>query len=261
MKRILICAALLGACAQPPAEVDAGPAAELAPVTLPVADQAGNRMEAMTATDEGSFCTADNAWCVRLSGETSIIISGSGANPVTAELPSVEDAGSAAIWPNIVRNADGSAVIGVGRTRNQMYSGGGGQAAEINLYAVANGAADAAGTLPHDASKMIRACFDEDDQANRRGACHDEYAFETRISLNEGAASGQAQIFLETVATTYPGQIDINSDSTTAPPLQASDLVRWVDRACTYRRTYIRGADGAYAPDQRLPDCSTYLEP
>jgi hypothetical protein len=142
-----------------------------------------------------------------------------------------------------------------------MYSGGGAETGELALYSVANGAAQEAGVLPHGASIMIRACFDEDDQRNRRGACHDEYDFNTRISLNEAAASGPAQILLETAATTFPGRVSRNEDSTEAAALQASDLVRWTDEACSYRRTYIVGADGRYAPDQPLPDCSQYLEP
>jgi hypothetical protein len=251
MKRILICVALLGACAQQPAEVDAGPPAELAPMTLPVADQAGNRMEALTQNG-ARWCTDDNAWCVEANEGGARAINGAATTALGNPLD---------VWPNIIRNADGSVVVGLIRAEQQMYSGGGGNTAEVILYGLANGAASPAGSLPYAASKMIRACFDEDDQVNRRGACHDEYEFATRISLNESAASGPAQIFLETVATTYPGQIDINSDSTAAPPLQQSELVRWVDRACTYRRTYIRGADGAYAPDQPLPDCSQYLEP
>jgi hypothetical protein len=251
MKRLLICAALLGACAQQPAEQDVGPPADLPPVTLPIADQAGNRMEALTQNG-ARWCTGDRAWCVEADEAGARAINGA----TTIALGEPAD-----VWPSIVRNADGSVVVGLIRTQSQMYSGGGAEAGELALYSVANGAADEAGVLPYMGSIMTRACFDEGDQRARRDACHDEYDFATRISLNEAASSGPAQILLETSATTFPGQLNRNADSTEAPPLQASDLVRWVDAACSYRRTYIKGADGRYAPDQPLPDCSQYLEP
>lgn len=251
MKRLLICLALLGACAQQPAEVDTGPLADLAPVSLPVADQAGNRMEALTQNG-GRWCAADAAWCVETDETGARAINGA----TTIALGEPAD-----VWPNIIRNADGSVVVGLIRTQNQMYSGGGGEGSEVALYSIANSIGQEAGALPYHGSLMIRACFDEEDQRARREACVDQYDFATRISLNEGASSGPAQILLETAATTYPGRLNRNEDSTEAPPLQASDLVRWVDPTCSYRRTYIQGADGRYAPDQPLPDCSQYLEP
>lgn len=251
MKRFIVCAALLAACSQQAPETDAGPPAELAPVTLPVADQAGNRMEALTQNG-ARWCAADNAWCVEADETGARAINGA----TTIALGEPAD-----VWPSIIRNADGSVVVGLIRTQSQMYSGGGGEAGELALFTVANGAAQAAGTLPYSGSLMIRACFSEEDQRARGDACHDEYDFATRISLNESAGTGPAQILLETAATTFPGRLSRNEDSTEKPPLQASDLVTWTDPTCSYRRTYVRGADGRYAPDQPLPDCSQYLEP
>jgi len=251
MRRLLICVAVLSACAQEGAEVDAGPPADLAPVSLPVSDQAGNRMEALTQNG-ARWCTADNAWCVETDENGARAISG--ASTITLGQPSD-------VWPNIVRNADGSVVVGLIRTQSQMFSGGGGEASQLQLYTVAGDAAQEAGALPYHGSLMIRACFGEEDQRARRDACHDEYDFATRISLNEAAASGPAQILLETAATTYPGRVSRNEDSTERAPLQESDLTRWVDPACSYRRTYVKGADGRYATDEPLPNCSHYLEP
>jgi hypothetical protein len=250
MKRILICAALLGACAQ---DIDAGPPAELAPVSLPVADQAGNRMEALTQ-DGTRWCAADSAWCVEAGERGAQAISGDTAVALSADAD-VE------VWPNIIRNADGSVVVGLIRTDMQGYSGGGGDAKALTLYTIRDGAAQEAGALPFAAAITIRACFDDQDRRDRHEACVDDYSFASRISLNEGAASGPAQILLETAASTYPGRLNRNEDSAAAERLQASDLVRWVDDTCSYRRTYIVGADGRYAPDQPLPDCSQYLEP
>ncbi len=251
MKRLLICVALLGACAQESAEIDAGAPAELAPVSLPVADQAGNRMEALTQNG-ARWCTADNAWCVETDESGARAVNGA----ATVALGEPAD-----VWPNIIRNADGSVVVGLIRTQSQMYSGGGGEGSELLLHSVVDGAAADAGALPYHGSLMIRACFDEASQRARREACQDQYDFATRISLNEAAASGPAQILLETAASTYPGQLNRNEDSTERSALQASDLVIWADPACSYRRTYIKGADGRYAPNEPLPDCSQYLEP
>lgn len=251
MKRLLICIALLGACSPQPAEVDAGPTAELQPVSLPVADQAGNRMEALTQ-NAGRWCTADGAWCMEADEAGAHAINGA----TTIALGDPFD-----IWPNIIRNADGSVVVGLIRTESQMYSGGGGESSELRLHTIANGAAAEAGALPYHGALGIRACFDEDDERARRDACQDQYAFATRISLNEAVAEGSAQLLLETAATTYPGQLNRSQDSTERAPLQESDLVTWVDPTCSYRRTYIRGADGRYAPSEPLPDCSHYLEP
>lgn len=249
MMRILFCAALLGACAQ---EGDVGPLADLAPVTLPVADQAGNRMEALIQNGV-RWCAADGAWCVEADDAGARAVSGSTAVALPA-------AGDVEVWPNIIRNADGSVVVGVVRGQSQMYSGGSGEADQLALYTVADGAARDAGALPYRGNISIRACFSEEDTRNRRQACLDEYSFATRISLNEAAASGPAQLLLETAATTYPGHRSRNEDST-ATRLQQADLTRWVDAECSYRRTYVRGADGRYAPDQPLPDCSQHLEP
>jgi hypothetical protein len=253
VKRLIICAALLGACSQ---EADVGPPAELAPVSLPVADQAGNRMEALTQVEDPypRWCTADNAWCIDNAEPGARAWNGETRIPL-GPLSGLD------VWPNIIRNSDGSVVVGFIRRENQMFSGGGAETSELLLYSIANGAAQEAGVLPYSGAVSIRACFNEEDTRNRRDACHDEYDFATRISLNEGVASGPAQILLETAATTFPGPVSRNEDSTERAPLQASDLVRWVDAACSYRRTYIRGADGRYAPNEPLPDCSQYLEP
>jgi hypothetical protein len=115
--------------------------------------------------------------------------------------------------------------------------------------------------MPLDASSMVRACFDEADETQRAGACHDEYRFVSRISLNEGVAEGAPQIVLETAAGSYPGRVTRSADSTEAPALTQADLVWAQDSTCSFRRTYSRGADGLYTPDQALPPCADYLEP
>ena len=111
------------------------------------------------------------------------------------------------------------------------------------------------------AAAMIRACFDEDDEEQRAGACHDQYTFVTRISLDEGVSEGAPRIMLETAAGSYPGRVTRQADSLEQAPLTQADLVWAQDATCSYRRTYTRSADGLYAPDQPLPPCTDYLEP
>ena len=115
--------------------------------------------------------------------------------------------------------------------------------------------------MPLGGSADVRACFDEDDEKQRAGACHDQYTFVTRITLDESVREGAPRIMLETAAGSYPGRVTRNADSLEQSPLTETDLVWAHDATCSYRRTYSRGADGLYAPDRPLPACADYLEP
>jgi hypothetical protein len=257
MKRLIVAAALLACACAPPANTatntEAASTAEpsLAPVTLPVSDQAGNRMEALTQNDDRS-CSADNAWCV---------IGADGAALSVAHGVQTLPLGEGVAWPMVIRIGGDSAIVGVVSNENQMYSGGGGNAAHVKLYEIANGAAREVAMLPLSGALDIRACFSEADQRRRADACSDQYNFVSRISLDEGVSSGAPRIILETDAGTFPGHVSRSQDSTEKPPLQQSDLVWWHDDTCSYRRVFNRGADGLYTPDQPLPACSDYLEP
>jgi hypothetical protein len=263
MKRLMITAALLACACAPPAAENASNTAEpsLPGVMLPVADQAGNRMEALTQTGE-RWCTSDGTWCLAVP-HGSIAITHGDQSAGTITIGEIAEGDDWAVWPQIVRlgRSDDSALVGVVRGTHQMYSGGGGEANQLVLYAVSGGAANEVVRMPLSASSMIRACFDEDDERQRAGACHDQYTFVTRISLDEGVAEGAPRILLETAAGSFPGRVTRNADSLEALPLQSSDLVWAHDETCSYHRTYTRGADGLYAPDQPLPHCTDYLEP
>lgn len=266
MKRMVIAAALLACGCTPPAadeaaapQASAGPT--LDPVSLPLADGAGNRMEALTQSGE-RWCTGDGAWCVsKREADVAITRGDQGAGAIT--IGEAEENNSWEVWPQIIRigRNDESVLVGVTRSTRQMYSGGGGEASQLVLYAVAGGAVNEVVQMPLSASATVRACFDEDDQRQRAGACHDEYAFVTRISLDETVASGPPRIVLETAAASYPGLLTRNADSLENEPLQPSDLVWATSELCSYRRVFARSADGLYAPERPLPDCSDYLEP
>jgi hypothetical protein len=265
MKRLMIAAAVLlaSACSPPATEQATGDTAEpsLPGVTLPVADQAGNRMEALTQNGD-RWCTGDGVWCTANDG-AGITVTKGGASAGMIALATPEDGDAWEGWPVIVRvgRSDESAIVGVVHTDNEPYSGGGGAASHLALYSVNGGAANEVVRMPFNASSMVRVCFDEADETQRAGACHDEYRFVTRISLDEGVAEGAPKIVLETAAGTYPGRVSRNADSLEAPALTEADLVWTRDETCSFRRIYSRGAEGLYRPDQPLPACSDYLEP
>ncbi|MGQ0531438.1 MAG: hypothetical protein ACT4OF_01945 [Caulobacteraceae bacterium] len=264
MNRFVIAAAFLACACTPPAAENAQDTAEpsLPPVTLPVADRAGNRMELLTQSGE-RWCTADSAWCATTLDDSALSIVHRDGSATTITVTDVAEGDSWELWPQIIRvgRSDDSVLVGVTRSTRQMYSGGGGEASQLALHSVTGGAANEVVRMPLSASATTRACFGEDDEAQRAGACHDEYAFVTRIGLDEGVAEGPPRILLETAAGSYPGRVTRNADSLEASALQPADLVWWRDETCSYRRTYTRGADGLYAPDQPLPACADYLEP
>lgn len=265
MKRLMIAAAAMLACAcTPPAGETTANTAEpsLPAVTLPLADQAGNRMETLTQ-DGDRFCTGDGVWCATQDG-AGVAVTRGGASAGSIAVGEAGDGNTWTVWPVIVRvgRDDTALLIGVVLSTHQMYSGGGGEASQLILYNVTGGVANEAVRMPLSASSDVRACFNEDDEKQRAGACHDQYDFVTRISLDEGVTEGAPRILLETAAGSYPGRVTRNVDSqAAATPLTEADLVWAHDETCSYHRTYSQGADGLYTPDQPLPACSDYLEP
>ncbi len=253
MKRLLIAAAILcvAACSQPvaPEEAYNGPPS-LDGVMLPLGDQAEHRMEALTQNGE-RWCTEDAVWCIEGGIVTASFVPGS----LPVALP-----GEGEVWPAIIRDGE-TALVGIIVTDEQMYSGGGASAKHVTLYEIANGAAREVLRLPYAASATIRACFSEEDETTRAGACQDEYVFVTRIFIDETNTTPAPVIILETAAASYPGPLTRTQDSTERAPLTQADLVWARDETCTFRRTYTRGPDGLYAPDQQLPGCADYLEP
>jgi hypothetical protein len=250
MKRLMIVAALLACACTPPTTDESAPntaAPSLPSVTLPVSDQAGNRMEALIQHGE-RWCTDDGVWCVE-----SGLVSANGA-------PAIALPGEGELWAVILRSGE-TALVGRTTIESTPYSGGGAHAMHLTFYEIANGAAREVLRIPYAASAMIRACFSEQDEEARAGACHDEYAFNTRISLDESVSGGSPRIVLETAAGSYPGAVTRTTDSAERGVLTEADLVWAHDETCSYRRTYTRGADGLYTPDQELPACSDYLEP
>lgn len=255
MRAMLLAAGLvLSACAQEAAAPQAAqtepPALE--PVTLPQADGAGNRLEALTQNG-ARWCSADSAWCVEAPEGAPVRVI-AGAQTIALPMPGT-------VWPYVVRVGADSAMVGVIETTSQMYSGGGGSAQHVTLFQVSDGRGAKVVTLPVSGNIDIRACFDEDDTRQRADACSDQYSFVSRVRLDESVTSGEPRIVLETAAGTFPGRVSRNADSLARPPLTQADLVWATDDVCSFRRTFSRSSAGPYVPDAELPACTDYLEP
>jgi hypothetical protein len=216
-------------------------------------------------------CTPERTWCAELvrDGESWLLElvgrSGAGASERRVRFePPDRDVGDPffALWPHLVREADGAVMIGLLAGRRTGFSGGGAMATRLILVRVEPGAAQAAEVLavPVEGSAMVRACFSEEDMRLRREACHDDYQFSGVLTLAPGGGSGRPRLLLTTRARTYPGEVTRWEDSADRPPLRRGDLV-WADHAgCSYRRTFsFDQAAGRYAADVPLPDCGQFL--
>lgn len=246
---------------------------------VPGADGAGNRIEPLAAMPQpratgadpvpATLCTAGRGWCatVRRDGESgpwALLISDRGPQdaPRRLALPeAAEDETELSVWPSLVREADGTLLVGIIYYRRTMYSGGGAGAGRLRLLRLAGGAAPTAVLeAPIEASSSVRACFSRADMRARLQACHDEYDFTGTLTLDPATAAGRPRFILTTVARTYPGRLSRDADSTRRPALRRRDLVWWRDPACSFTRHFAPDSAGHYAPDQPLPACSDYLD-
>jgi hypothetical protein len=246
---------------------------------LPQADLSGNRLEALTQRSDlmkqdgpPLLCTADAKWCAEISRDVDSdeselhVFKGlpPSDQPLIHALTKTDDE-DFALWPKIIRLADGGLMIGVEHQARTSYSGGGGSASTLELIRV-NLADPEAGktvlTLPIAASLMIRACFSEKDQDLRRGACHDEYGFGAELALDPKTAAGPPRLVVETEATAFPAGSSRDGDSTTRGRLRKSDLVTAHDPVCSYRRIMtLDPKTDVYAPDTPAPNCEAYTNP
>lgn len=257
-------------------------ALSLAASAATAADNAGNRIEPLIPAKsvkpgdpQPVVCAADKKWCAfarndeddRGGAAFEIYDRPDAPAPIAIRsLTGETDQTRYTVWPHIVRLADGSVLIGAEEYRFTGYSGGGGSVSILHLFRVEPGKGGDALTeifgTTLSAGVLIRACFGERDMKDRRGACHDEYDFSGTVSLDPTPVNGMPRFVVQTLATTYPGNVSRNEDSLANGPLKKSDLVRKRREDCSYRRvfTYIP-EQGGYAPDTELPDCSEFTVP
>jgi hypothetical protein len=256
----------------------------LAAVDLPApagtADRAGNRIEAMPAAGPAPFergegsgrhCSADRRWCaytthsdqdgwtVRIGGDSS----GYRPDRIVFRDPAVGADGGVryGVWPHLVRNADGSVLIGVLRERSGGFSGGGWSRTDLVLLRVTPATAAAVLDIPVAAGATIRACFGARDRRRRRDACADQYSFRGQLTLDASNAAGPPRLRFSSLARSYPGRRSRGQDSSLAPPLRREDLVWRRSPTCSYTRLFsLDAATGRYLPDSAPPACDDYLD-
>jgi hypothetical protein len=277
MTNARLLAAILLLCWQAPAVAQsAGAAARIIPfaaVETPEAREAARRAAEAALVEDIVLhrCTPGREWCAQLvrDGESwrLALIERGGANGAGRRIafePPDRDVGEPffAVWPHLIRDADGAVTIGLLAGRRTGFSGGGAMATRLILVRVEPGASAATAvlTVPVQGSAMIRACFSEEDMRRRRQACQDDYEFVGTLALAPGAADRPPRLLFETRARTYPGDVTRWEDSAERPRLQRRDLV-WANHAgCSYRRTFgFDPAAGRYVADSALPDCSQFL--
>jgi hypothetical protein len=242
--------------------------------TIEAANRGGAQLLPLVSrgAEQDESCTRDRRWCVLLTApdEGGVVRPAVRAGAKARAVPEPSAAGpssdlSHAVWPNLLILEDGSFLAGVQTRTSTSYSGGGGSATELHLFPVsANGTPGAEPVLnaPIEGSLMIRACFSERDMRRRRGACHDEYGFSSRIGVAPGAAAGHPILTYRTEAWAFPRGVSRSADSNQMRPLRQDDIVRQRDAACSYTRRFRFDAGaGAYRPDRPLPDCSDYTVP
>ena len=227
-------------------------------------------LQTLTRVDDRA-CTGDGAWCVALMGGVQ-----DGEPVVRPVLRRADDATAIAKPENsavesfqpclgLIRLPDGGALAGVRVETRSLYSGGGGQATALRLYRL-DVHGDAASTpvlsVPLQASLTIRACFGEEDMAQRAGACHGEYNFEGVLTVEAAVGEGLPVLAYVTTATAYPRGVSRSEDSLEKPPLKPADLITVRDPKCSFTRRFtFDAAAGEYRPDRKLPDCSDYTTP
>ncbi|OWY40304.1 hypothetical protein CEK28_06170 [Xenophilus sp. AP218F] len=250
----------------------------------PGADKAGNAILPLAISYQGQpavseqACTPGKDFCVELVYQQDdapprlnlLRLRGkdSDARFELADLKTEAMPSRLALWPRLLALGDAAqgVLVGVEENANAMYSGGGASASILRLlrvYPDGKGLAlREALSLPVYGSALIRACFSDRDYRQRRGACHDEYEFSSRISLDKQVSSGFPRLVYQTRATSFPGHVSRTSDSLARGQLKKRDIVTVLDPACSFHRTLrFDAAAGVYAPDKPLPDCDQYLVP
>ena len=242
---------------------------------LAAPDAAGYRMEPLLPVEVASadrakglerLCTEDRMWCITRDPDKSGVVQVSLPDGTIIRYdPEQADVnysgGDSRLWPHVIRLDDG-VLIGIEGDRTTGFSGGGAQTSNLVLISVRNDRQpQAVLDIPTKGSFMIRACFSEKDMKRRAGACHDEYDFSGKLSVQGEAANGMPVFRYTTRATSFPGRVSRSEDSLAAKPLRKKDLRKVTDMRCTYERTFrFNPGLGRFEPDRPLPDCSDYTE-
>ena len=239
------------------------------------ADRAGNRMlafpapAARRANDPFALhCTADRRWCARLrsgaaGGAWRLELSRSGEPARQLEIAAPEDAFTELeIWPHIVTEPGGGAIVGVWRSRDEAGPQGEGGNATLALVRARPGTAGLRQVLevPTWAYVSVRDCLHRGDSRRRFGACEDKAEFTGTLTLDPATRAGPPHFLFAARARTWPAHGVLERELDRQVPLRRADI-RWaVDPACTYRRRFGFDARTAgYVPDGPYPRCEDYF--
>lgn len=271
MNRIAFAAlalALLGAAAPAPRHGEAA-----------AADRAGNRMAAFvmitrTQNAHGApdplalYCSTDRRWCARLrqgaSGGPWILELAEGANaPRRIEIPAPEEEWiRLQVWPRIVIEASGAAIVGVQRVDDGANPQGEWHKETLTLVRAAPAPAALVQVLevPTWAYNGLYACPHRGDRARRFGACIDKALYTARLTLDPATQAGRPRFRFAALARTWPAHNVLERELDRQIPLRRADI-RWaVDPECTYRlRIAWDAAHGEYRADGQFPRCPDYF--
>ncbi|MBV9884254.1 MAG: hypothetical protein JO276_14685 [Sphingomonadaceae bacterium] len=238
------------------------------------ADRAGNRLfpfPAWTRERADPFtlhCTADHRWCARLRRGAAgagwrLELSNGAAAPQSLEIAAPEnETTTLSIWPHIVIERDGAAILGVERVDEGANPQGEWRFVRLVLVRAAPGRASLRQVLevPTFAYNGLYACLHPGDRRRRFGACINKALYTGTLTLDPGTGAGPPHFLFVALARTWPAHGVLERELDRQIPLRRSD-VRWaVDRECSYRfRVAWNGAQGVYMPDGQFPRCPDYF--
>lgn len=176
------------------------------------------------------------------------------------------------IWPQWVHDPDnsGAFLMGIVTTTSVGYSGGGASVAMLSLIRVDPQSGmppklDMVATLPWEASKMIRACFSEQDVIDRNQLCHDTYDFTAEITPVTDALAGQNKmpsLHYVAGASKFPPNANLATDSNSRPVVGEQTMAQTPDPACQIDEISRFNINAqAYDIDLPLKGCDAYLIP
>lgn len=242
---------------------------------LAVAAPAGDPVIPLVEGEGDRQCLPDGSLCLALStGEDAsddpvlLIASSASGAASRIEVPALNDAETVELWPALIAaRGDAAApryLVGLLGRQSAMYSGGGGSATRLHLFALDPAGAKLGAELldiPWHGSLLIRACFSEQDSKDRLEACHDSYDFDATLTAAADGAAAMPTLSYRTVATAFPRGSRRSGDNSDTK-LTAADLVRAPDPVCSYDRLLrYNPATARYDMDRPAPDCSDYTTP
>jgi hypothetical protein len=182
------------------------------------------------------------------------------------------DAAGLAVWSLAIRRAPHeeadavgeSMIVGVEATQRLVYSGGAAHTTVLWLYRIDNaGTANAFAqqllSVPFDAERSIRACFNEEDEKRRHHACLDQTSVKAMLVLDADNAEPMPRLIYHVATGSYPSDMPFRAPEELPERLAKSDLVDYRHPVCSYdRKLAWNPATARYEFDRPAPDCHLF---